>query len=33
MNKYIVWGLIALGVWFLWKKFGGKIVGTVKGAL
>lgn len=30
MNKYIVWGLIALAAWFLWKKLGGKIVSTVK---
>jgi hypothetical protein len=30
MNKWIVWALIAVAIWFVWKKFGGKIVSTVK---
>lgn len=33
MNKYITWALIAVAVWFLWKKFGGKVVSSIKSAV
>ena len=31
MKKWIVWGLIAVGVYVLWVKFGTQIKGAVSG--
>jgi hypothetical protein len=33
VNKWIFWGLVIVVAWFVWSRFGGKIVSTVKGKL